>query len=107
MLLGELLAVIKEELFADVDVPESEEFDAVLAIDEDNLRFAVETVGSGAAVVDETGFVSKAGGINNAFCVEVEEEGEEFAVVDYTSSVGLLRGDVLRGALSTNSSGVS
>lgn len=107
LLLGELLAVIEEELLADVDVPESEEFDAVLAINEDDLRFAVETVGSSAAVVDEPGFIPKAGGVNDALCVEVEQEGEEFAVVDYTSSVGLFRGDVLKGSFSTSSSGVS
>lgn len=68
----------------------------MLTIHEDNLGFAVESVRSIAAVVDKASFVAEASSVDYTVLVEVEEEGEKFAVVDYATAVGFFRGDILR-----------
>jgi hypothetical protein len=39
-------------------------------------------------VIDEAGFVAVARGVDDPVAVEVEEEGEEFAVVDDAATFG-------------------
>ena len=88
MLLCEFLTVVEEEFFADVDVAQRDEFDAVFAVDEHDFGFAVQAVLLVVRVVDEAGFVAVARGVDDPVAVEVEEEGEEFAVVDDPAALG-------------------
>jgi len=80
--LSELFTVVEEEFFADVDVAQRDEFDAVFAVDEHDFGFAVQAVLLVVCVVDEACFVAVARGVDDPVAVQVEEEGEEFAVVD-------------------------
>ena len=46
-------------------------------------------------MVDEARFIAETRGVNDPVTVEVEEKGEEFAVVDYAAALCLSRGDDL------------
>ena len=95
VLLGKLLAVVEEQFFADVDVSKSDEFDPMLAVDEHDLGFAVQPVFLVVGVVDEAGFVAVACGVDDPVAIEVEEEGEKFAVVDDAAALCFRGGDDL------------
>jgi hypothetical protein len=60
----------------------------VLAVDEHDLGLAVQAVFLVVCVVDEARFVAVARGVDDPVAVEVEEEGEEFAVVDDAAALG-------------------
>jgi hypothetical protein len=60
----------------------------MFAVDEHNLGFAVQTVFFVVCVIDEAGFVAVACGVDDPIAVEVEEKGEEFAVVDNAAALG-------------------
>lgn len=95
MLLGELLAVVEEQFLANIDIAESDEFDAVFAIDEHDLGFAVQAVFLAVGVIDEAGFVAVARRVDDPVPIEVEEEREEFAVVDDPAALCFGGGDDL------------
>jgi hypothetical protein len=88
MLFRKFLAVIKQQFFTNVDIAESDELDTMFAVDEHNLGFAVQTVFFVVCVINEAGFVAVACGVDDPIAVEVEEKGEEFAVVDNAASLG-------------------
>ena len=95
VLLGKLLAVVEEQFFADVDVAKSDEFDPMLAVDEHDFGFTVQPVFLVVGVVDEARFVAVACGVDDPVAIEVEEEGEEFAVVDDAAALCFRGGDDL------------
>jgi hypothetical protein len=95
MLLSKLLAVVKQQLFAYVDITESNELDPMLAVDEYDLCFAVQAVLLVVSVINEAGFVAVAGGVDDPVAVEVEEKGEKFAVVNDAAAFCFCGGDNL------------
>lgn len=92
MSLREFLAIVKQQFITWFKIAQREEFNPVFAVDEHDFRFAVQAVALVVCVVDEAGVVAEAGGVDDPFVVEVEEEGEQFAVVDYAPALGFIAG---------------
>ena len=68
----------------------------MLAVDEENLCFAVQAIFFIIGVVNKTGFIAEARGVDGPIAVEVEEKREIFSVVDYTTALCFIgRNDLL------------
>jgi hypothetical protein len=88
MLFRKLLPVVKQQFFAHIDIAESDEFDAVFAIDEHDLGFAVQTVFFIISMVNEAGFIAVVRSVDDPVAIEIKEEGEELAIVNDATTLG-------------------
>jgi hypothetical protein len=95
VLLRKFLAVVEKQFLTNINITQSNELDAMFAVDEHDFCFAVQTVFFIVRVVDEPGFVAVTCGVDDPVAVEVKEEGEELAVVNDTATLGFGRGDDL------------
>lgn len=89
--LGGPVAVVEEELLAEVDVALGKDADPVVAINEHDACVAVRV----DRVIGEAYLVSLALGVHHVVVVEVEEEGALESVVDLAATVGLVLSDDL------------